>query len=393
MATSRTQPTVGLSDPTVLRSIESQLAQSAIIANGKSTVSDGEAIFVGTTASVNANNVTLTTSANNQPADVVTVYSSQGTTYVSAIDQTIRQTVVNQTGVYAILAGNGVNIVSSSAGGSGTVTVSTTAGNIAVINLDGNVSNVLRGNGSWGADANSAYGNSNVVSLLNAFGSNTITTTGNVSVGNIIGNGQALTAIAGANVSGFVPNANVANTAFAVALSNVSGAGNIATLNLDGNVSNLLTGNGTYVAIPVVPTVGNIATLNLNGNNQTWLAGNGVFANIAIPTVGNIATINLDGNVSNLLTGNGTYVAIPIVPSVGNIATLNLDGNVSNVLTGNGTFVALPVINANTVVWSTAPIANTSTGIAGQAAYDSGGNLYVCVATDTWSKFAGTTSW
>ena len=278
MATSRTQPTVGLSDPTVLRSIESQLAQSVIIANGKSTVSDGEAIFVGTTASVNANNVTLTTSANNQPADVVTVYSSQGTTYVSAIDQTIRQTVVNQTGVYAILAGNGVNIVSSSAGGSGTVTVSTTAGNIAVINLDGNVSNVLRGNGSWGADANSAYGNSNVVSLLNAFGSNTITTTGNVSVGNIIGNGQALTAIAGANVSGFVANANVATPAFSVAAANVSGLGNIATLNLDGNVSNLLTGNGTYVAIPVVPTVGNIATLNLDGSNSNVLYGNGVFA-------------------------------------------------------------------------------------------------------------------
>ena len=601
MATSRTQPTVGLSDPTVSRSIESQLAQAVIIANGKSTVSGSEAIFVGTTARVTATNVTLTTSANNQPEDVVTVYSSNGTTYVSAIDQTVKQTIINQTGVYAISAGNGIS-VSSTTGGTGTVTISSTAGNIAVINLDGNVSNVLRGNGSWGADANSAYGNSNVVSLLNAFGSNTITTTGNVSVGNIIGNGQALTGLTGANVGGFVPNANVANTAFAVAAANVSGLGNIATLNLDGNVSNLLTGNGTYVAIPVVPTVGNIATLNLDGNvsnvlrgdgtfgadanssygdsnvvsllaafgsntivttgiitadganlsnvpyanltgapslgnisninldgnvsnlltgngtyvaiptvptvgniatinldgnSQTWLAGNGVFANIAIPSVGNIATlnldgnasnvlrgdgtfgadanssygdsnvtsllgafgsntisttgiitadganlsnvpyanltgapslgnissINLDGNVSNLLTGNGTYVAIPTVPtvgniatlnldgnsqtwlagngvfaniaipSVGNIATLNLDGNVSNVLNGNGAFVALPVINANTVIWSTAPVANTSTGTAGQAAYDSGGNLYVCVVTDTWAKFTGTTSW
>jgi hypothetical protein len=602
MATSRTQPTVGLSDPTVSRSIESQLAQAVIIANGKSTVSGGEAIFVGTTARVTASNVTLTTSANNQPEDVVTVYSSNGTTYVSAIDQTVKQTIINQTGVYAISAGNGISIASSTTGGTGTVTISSTAGNIAVINLDGNVSNVLRGNGSWGADATSAYGNSNVVSLLNAYGSNTITTTGNVSVGNIIGNGQALTGLTGANVGGFVPNANVANTAFAVAAANVSGLGNIATLNLDGNISNLLTGNGTYVAIPVVPTVGNIATLNLDGNasnvlrgdgtfgadanssygnsnvvsllaafgsntiittgiitadganlsnvpyanltgapslgnisninldgnvsnlltgngtyvaiptvptvgniatlnldgnSQTWLAGNGVFANIAIPSVGNIATlnldgnvsnvlrgdgtfgadanssygdsnvtsllgafgsntisttgiitadganlsnvpyanltgapslgnissINLDGNVSNLLTGNGTYVAIPVVPtvgniatinldgnsqtwlagngvfaniaipSVGNIATINLDGNVSNVLNGNGAFVALPVINANTVIWSTAPVANTSTGTPGQAAYDSGGNLYVCVVTDTWAKFTGTTSW
>jgi hypothetical protein len=47
----------------------------------------------------------------------------------------------------------------------------------------------------------------------------------------------------------------------------------------------------------------------------------------------------------------------------------------------------------NIVVWTTAPLANTSAGTAGEAAYDSGGNLYVCVTTNTWSKFTGTTSW
>jgi fibronectin-binding autotransporter adhesin len=334
-----------------------------------------------------------------------------------------------------LLTGNGTYVA---------IPVVPSVGNIATLNLDGNASNVLRGDGTFGADANSSYGDSNVTSLLGAFGSNTIVTTGIITAD-------------GANLSN-VPYAN---------LTGAPSLGNISNINLDGNVSNLLTGNGTYVAIPVVPTVGNIATLNLDGNSQTWLAGNGVFANIAIPSVGNIATLNLDGNasnvlrgdgtfgadanssygdsnvtsllgafgsntisttgiitadganlsnvpyanltgapslgniatlnldgnVSNLLTGNGTYVAIPTVPTVGNIATLNLDGNVSNVLTGNGTFVALPVINANTVIWSTAPVANTSNGTAGQAAYDSGGNLYVCVATDTWSKFTGNITW
>ena len=72
------------------------------------------------------------------------------------------------------------------------VTGTPTLGNIASINLDGNVSNVLRGNGTWGADANSSYGNSNVVSLMGAFGSNTISTTGNITGGNIdIPNGRA----------------------------------------------------------------------------------------------------------------------------------------------------------------------------------------------------------
>jgi hypothetical protein len=79
--------------------------------------------------------------------------------------------------------------------------------------------------------------------------------------------------------------------------------------------------------------------------------------------------------------------------NIGNISATNLDGNAANVLTGSGTFTALPVINANTVVWTTAPVSNTSTGIAGQAAYDTGGNLYVCVTANTWAKFTGTTSW
>lgn len=48
---------------------------------------------------------------------------------------------------------------------------------------------------------------------------------------------------------------------------------------------------------------------------------------------------------------------------------------------------------ANAIVWTTAPVSNVSTGTAGQVAYDAGGNLFVCVATDTWSKFTGTTSW
>ena len=45
------------------------------------------------------------------------------------------------------------------------------------------------------------------------------------------------------------------------------------------------------------------------------------------------------------------------------------------------------------IVWTTAPVSNTSPGTPGQAAYDAGGNLFICVAANTWSKFSGTTSW
>ena len=73
--------------------------------------------------------------------------------------------------------------------------------------------------------------------------------------------------------------------------------------------------------------------------------------------------------------------------------------------TSGGNFSGANVISANSfagnganitnvpISWTTAPSANDSAGTAGQAAYDSGGNLFICVATDTWTKITGTTSW
>ncbi len=86
-------------------------------------------------------------------------------------------------------------------------------GNITSINIDGSSSNVLYGNGVFAAAPSSTYGNSNVATFLGSYGSNTITTTGLIS-----GNGAGLTNLAGANVSGAVAEATLANT---VAVSNV----------------------------------------------------------------------------------------------------------------------------------------------------------------------------
>jgi hypothetical protein len=126
-----------------------------------------------------------------------------------------------------------------------------------------------------------------------------------------------------------------------------------------------------------------------NGNSNITITSNG---NVSIQSAGSnveLVVTSTGANVTGTLGVTGNITA----NNLGNIISTNLDGNVSNVLNGNGAFVALPVINANTVIWSTAPVANTSTGTPGQAAYDSGGNLYVCVVTDTWAKFTGTTSW
>lgn len=345
-------------------------------------------------------------------------------------------------------------------------------GNIATANFDGNTSNVLHGDGTWSADQ-TTYGNSNVVTLLSAFGSNTITTTGNISGGNLVtggqvvasgnvssgtglttggflsvdgntdlhntivtgnlsatgnitasyvlGNGSQLTNIAGANVSGFVPNANVANTAFAVAAANVIGLGNIATLSLSGSTSNVLYGNGIFAPV----NVGNLSQIS-NGNSNVTLTdtNSNVYINTnggtqkqwIFDTVGNLRTpgnvdiygaINFPQQVSNInwstynielsqygrittnvdffananvigaqyLKGDGSNIsniAVANIVGLGNIATISLTGSTSNVLFGNGTFAAVPAPTVSQDI--------TSNGAMSIMTYD--GNLkYVSYAT------------
>jgi hypothetical protein len=82
--------------------------------------------------------------------------------------------------------------------------------------------------------------------------------------------------------------------------------------------------------------------------------------------------------------------------STGQVLSTDGNGNLSwNAGLGGSTGAtgATGVTGANGIVWTTIPVANNSLGTAGAAAYDTGGNLYVCVATNTWAKFVGTTSW
>ena len=172
----------------------------------------------------------------------------------------------------------------------------TNIGNITPTNLDGNVANVLRGDGTFAADAGGTYGDSNVVTLLDAFGSNTITTTGLITA-----NGGGLSNITGANVTGEVPFAAVANS---VALANVAGAGNIASINLDGNVANVLSGDGTFIAAGAGGTYGD--------SNVTTLMG--AFGSNTITTTGNVSVGNLVADPSLLVNGvNGNVLIQPNV--------------------------------------------------------------------------------
>ena len=330
--------------------------------------------------------------------------------------------IVTSTGVNVTGTLNTTGIITGDAGGISNVvyanvTGTPTLGNISTINIDGNVSNVLRGDGTFAADADTAYGDSNVVTLLNAFGSNTITTTGlvtgdggglsnvpyanvtgtptlgnistldidgsasNVLYGNgvfaaaaspaLTGDGYQIANLTGANVSGEV---SFAATANAVAGANVSGevgfsavSNSVAGANVSGEVTFAATANAVaYANVSGTPTLGNISTIDIDGDAANVLYGNGVFAAATSPALtgdgyqlSNITGANVSGEVGFAAVANS--VALANVSGAGNIASINIDGAAGNVLYGNGAFAPVSATTAQTVTTAAQPNI-TSTG-------------------------------
>ena len=181
-------------------------------------------------------------------------------------------------------------------------------GNIATINKDGNVSNILYGNGVFAAApaGGGSYGNSNVATFLASYGSNTIITTGNVSVGNIIGNGQALTSITGSNVSGNVTSAiqsHYANIANSVAGANVSGNVSSAVQSHYANIANSVAGANVSGEVTYAATANAVAGANVSGNVSSAVQSH--YANIA----NSVAGANVSGNVTSAVQSHYANIA------------------------------------------------------------------------------------
>ena len=257
-------------------------------------------------------------------------------------------------------------------------------GNVALINKDGNASNVLYGNGSFAAAPGSTYGNSNVVSLLSSFGSNILFTSGNVNAGNVTANtlvmygGNAgITTTNGSAVS--FPGARVNMTGNLFVTGNISAAnlGNVSALNLDGNASNILYGNGSFATAPaagssisngtsnvaiatsggnVVTTVGSAAILTVYSGGIK-VAGSGV-----LQSPGGASSITLNNNGANIPTANITTFAnitgasglnVVANANIGNIGTAGLITATGNITGGNIVASGIAYANNNIVVGST----------------------------------------
>jgi hypothetical protein len=303
----------------------------------------------------------------------------------------------------------------------------TTVGTLTSLALSGNLnsdSNIVLNNANANIStlgnmtANVYFGNGSQLTGVTAATASTVTTnaqpnitstgtlsslsvSGNANVGNIgatngvftnvSGNGSALTAITGANVSGAVSFATTANS---VAVANISGIGNIATVNLDGNASNILYGNGVFA----VPS-GAVANANysnfagtaysVSGANVTGTVANATFATSAgsattAGTANSVAGANVTGTVAN-----ATFATSADSATTAGTVTTTAQGNITSV----GTLTSLSVSGTATIgtVQTTTLTtgANTTAGtITGNFSLSAGSRLNATYA-DLAEYYAG----
>lgn len=167
-----------------------------------------------------------------------------------------------------------------------------------------------------------SYGNANVATFLASYGSNTITTTGNVSVGNVISSGVV-------SATGNVRGGNINTAGLITATGNITG-GNITTGGVISATGNITGGN------IIATNIGNIAAVNLTGSTSNVLYGNGTFAPITVSAISNIS--NGTSNV-NISSSGGNVQVVSAGNTVANITGTgaNITGTVSasgNITTG-----------------------------------------------------------
>ena len=239
-----------------------------------------------------------------------------------------------------------------------TATGNVTGGNIltvGVISATGNIAgNFFIGNGSQltGVVAASSYGNANVVANLAALGSNPISTTGNITGGNILG---------GANVNATTHTGTTVSVTANVTGGNILTAGLIsATGNITGG--NVLGGanvNATIHTGTTVSVTGNITGGNvLGGANVNAATHTGTTVSVTSTVTGSqfngsgagltsIPAANVSGTVANATyaTSAGSATTATSATTAGTVTTA-AQPNITSV----GTLTGLTINNATTAI-------------------------------------------
>ena len=257
-----------------------------------------------------------------------------GSLLTSLTGANVSGTVANAT--YATSAGSATSATTAA-----TVTTAaqpniTSVGTLTSLSSSGNITaSYFLGNGSQLTGIVSSYGNSNVNTLLSAWGSNTLSTTGNITGGNILTAGLVSSTgnITGGNLSG----TNIVGTLTTAAQTNITSVGTLTSLSVSGNATggNLLTAG--LISATATITGGNLATGgtasatgNITGGNL--LTGGQVSATGNI-TGGNVSTAGQVSATGNISAGNLN------IATSGTITTPRMvfnDGGIRQ-LTGNTT--------------------------------------------------------
>ena len=261
--------------------------------------------------------------------------------------------------VVALLAAFGSNTIST--------TGNVTSGNLQTsgqVSATGNVTGAyIFGNGSQLTGLSATYSNANVVALMAAFGSNSISTTGNITAGNFAGNGSQLSAIAGANVTG-----TVANATYATAAGSATTAGTVTT-NAQPNITS--TGTLTSLSVSGNTTSGNLLTpgiISASGNITTagYFVGNfagNISGNITVPGANTDVLFNNNGNAgaSNNFTFNSSTNVMNVTGSATVTGTIT-GGNISTAGNVTGAYILGngSQLSAITGANVTGPVANAT---------------------------------
>ena len=274
--------------------------------------------------------------------------------------------------VTTLLAAFGSNTISTTGNINSGNIIATNIGNVAALNLNGNASQVLYGNGVFAAVAGGgSYGNSNVNTLLSAWGANTLSTTGTITGGNItggnvltggivsavgnitapyfIGNGSALTGITATASAGGANTQLQYNNGGAL-------AGN-SLMTFDQTTGNISLANLVVSAAPNAVVILNSQATNLATQTSTVaMTGRNVFG---IPLGGSVTPGNIDLNTilkgsKYAFTDNITYsTAGTVYQNIGSLPYVTLAANITNTSSQIQSFRAQMVIGggagANTI--------------------------------------------
>jgi hypothetical protein len=363
-------------------------AQGQITSASNVTIQANAANLSGTTLNSNIVNSSLTSVGTLANLDVTgnittanSIFANAGTIqsnlFVANFANISSNTITNNLTVNVNITGNTANFSGNILANSW-LTVSNTA-NVGNLRTD----NLLYANGqAWdmanpaGANTQIQYNNGSgdfAASANLTFNDATqvLAVTGNITASNanlgnavtanfFVGSGNTLSNIAGANVSGTVPNASHATTADSAttagtvtgnAQANITSVGTLTALDVTGNISsgnanlgnlviaNYYQGTLTTASQPNITSVGNLTSLNVTGNANI---GNIEGANVinAAYFVGTINTAN-QPNITAL--GTLTGLAVTGNTIIGNAATNTGYIKLNTGMTSNRANVAVTV--------------------------------------------------